>query len=66
MFYSCSALQSVTFPEGFGQAAYDMSDMFRECSSLTLDCSGWNVDNVTIYYGFDTDADGVTPPAWVN
>jgi len=92
MFSECSALQSVTFPEGFGQAATNMrgmfygcevltdldrskfntenctnmQQMFYNCSALTLNCSGWNVDNVTAYSDFNTNAPGVIAPAWVN
>ena len=44
----------------------NMNDMFRDCPSLILDCSSWNVDNVTNHTNFNLNAPGVIPPAWVN
>jgi len=67
LFENCTALKSVAFGDGWSTAnVTDMRRTFDGCSSLTLDCSGWNVDNVINHYYFNHNAPGVTPPAWVN
>ena len=49
----------------------DMSNMFTNTAksnpSFALNCSGWNVNKVTSYSNFSTNAGGtITPPTWKN
>ena len=43
-----------------------MDGMFYRCSSLTLDCSSWNVQMVTSYEKFNENATNVIAPTWKN
>ena len=43
-----------------------MDGMFAYCTSLTLDCSGWDVSRVISHESFNNSAPGVIPPNWVN
>ena len=65
MFCDCSALTSVTLSSKFSTAATtDVQAMFRNCSKLSLDCSSWNVSNVTNCDNFNSNATGVIAPTW--
>jgi surface protein len=44
----------------------NMSQMFMEAALLQLDCSSWDVSNVTDHHEFNFSAEGVIPPNWVN
>lgn len=66
MFSSKSNLTSVDFSNLSMNNIETMSSMFRGCSNLTLDCSSWDVDTVTLYSHFNDGAPGVIAPNWVN
>ena len=67
LFGFCLALNTLKFGENWStENVIDMSNMFYNCKTLTLDCSGWNVDNVTKYTSFNTFAKGIVAPTWVN
>ena len=66
MFRSCKALTTLDLSNFDTSNVTDMASMFSSCNNLTLDCSSWNVDNVTSYAHFNLNAPNVTPPQWVN
>ena len=66
MFYACSSLPTLDLSSFDTSNVTGMNQMFSSCSDLTLDCSHWNVDKVTVYDYFNRDAPNVIPPAWKN
>ena len=62
--------------EGFGETGWglgskngeevNLSQCFQSCVSLKLDCSKWNVSNVTKHVHFNHNAPGVTAPEWAD
>ena len=65
MFSFCTGLTTLTLGEDWTTAnVTEINNMFKSCSSLTLDCSEWDVDQVTLYTGFNNGASSVTEPIW--
>ena len=44
----------------------NLSQCFQSCVALKLDCSKWNVSNVTKHVQFNHNALGVTAPEWAD
>ena len=64
-FARCSMLQSVGFCNGDFSNTDSRDWMFSGCSSLSLDCSNWNVSSNVTHTDFAGNALGVVPPkAW--
>ena len=63
-FFRCEHLVSLDSSTFNTQSATNMISMFRRCCSLELDCSSWNVSNVSNHEGFNDNAPGVTAPRW--
>ena len=66
MFSSCSNLTTLDLSNFNTSEVTDMRYMFYNCSNLTLDCSHWNVDEVTNHEDFNRNAPKVIPPVWKN
>ena len=66
MFGNCLSLTTLDVSSFNTSKVTTMRFMFSSCSNLTLDCSHWNVDKVTVYDGFNRDAPNVIPPVWKN
>ena len=71
MFLFCDELKEISMQNFDTSKVTDMSNMFRYAgyySSLKVDpnVSGWNVNSVTIFSNFNTNATWITPPTWVN
>ena len=65
MFSYCTKLTTLDLSNWDTSKVTNMSYMFTGCTSLSVDCSKWNVSNVTEHDEFDTNATGVTVPlAW--
>ena len=62
--------------EGFGETGWglgnkngnevNLSQCFQSCVSLKLDCSKWNVSDVTKHVNFNHNAPGVIAPEWAD
>lgn len=65
-FQNCSSLLALDISNWNTSSATDASGMFYNCKSLVADCSSWNVASVNNHAGFNSDAPGVTAPAWAN
>lgn len=62
--------------EGFGETGWslgskngnevNLSQCFQSCVSLKLDCSKWNVSDVTKHINFNHNAPGVIAPEWAD
>lgn len=64
-FTCCSTLKSIDLSRVDFSNVTDLSWTFAGCNSLALDCSGWDVSNVTSYGNFNSAATGVIlPKAW--
>lgn len=62
-FYGCVSLTTLKLPETMNTSKVkDFSSAFSGCTSLTLDCSGWNTDSCTSAKNFNYNAPGVIPP----
>lgn len=67
MFAECYSLSELILNDEFDTSSVtDMKMMFYSCNNLTLDCSSWNVNNVTNHSDFKLSAYGVIAPIWVN
>lgn len=66
MFNNCTNLTSLDLGDKFDTSnVTDMYSMFRTCEKLIIDCSSWNVSNVTNYDGFNIYASSkIIPPTW--
>ena len=65
MFKNCGSLTALNLSSFDTGKVTDMSSMFYFCSKLSLDCSNWNVSEVTNHSFFNRNAPGVTVPlAW--
>jgi len=65
MFSQCTNLEKVIISNKFiTDKATNMYGMFYKCSKLKLDCSSWNVKNVTNRSYFNYSASGVKSPVW--
>ena len=65
MFSGCTKLTSVgdlTNWKTKTKACIDMTSMFKDCSSLTADCSGWDTSSVRLHDDFNTNAQNVKSP----
>lgn len=65
-FQNCSSLLALDISNWNTSSATDVSGMFYNCKSLVANCSSWNVTSVNNHTGFNSDAPGVTSPAWTN
>ena len=66
-FVGCTNLISLTLPSDWNTAnVTDFDGTFKNCSSLVLDCSDWNVASAKDRADFSTGAPGVIEPAWVS
>ena len=64
-FTCCYVLKSVDLSKVNFSNITDLAWTFTGCHSLVLDCSNWDVSNVTSYGHFNNDAPNVTlPKAW--
>ena len=62
--------------EGFGETGWglgskngnevNLSQCFQSCVSLKLDCSKWNISDVTKHVNFNHNAPGVIAPEWAD
>ena len=68
MFYNCRYLITLDVSKFDTNSVTNMSGMFSNCSKLTLDCSSWNVSNVTSHShtDFNKNSPNVIPPTWTN
>jgi len=67
MFANCTKLKSITLGTNWNTSNVEwMEGMFYNCPNLTLNCSSWNVKNVTEYTDFKYGSSKVTAPKWVN
>ena len=56
--------RTIMLDEMVSDSVTDMQYMFNGCEKLTLDCSHFNVTNVTDYTNFNNGAPGVIAPKW--
>ena len=66
VFDHCQSLVDVNLSGWNTSSVTNMYCMFNSCSALSFDCSSWNVSSVSNHAGFNSDAPGVTAPAWTN
>lgn len=64
LFYRDSSLTKVDMSNVDFSPCDTMLQMFQDCSSLSLDCSGWDVSKVTSYKNFNSGAPNVIAPAF--
>ena len=65
MFACCDKLEHIDFGDWVPDKLRFYSWMFSGCSSLSLDCSNWNVSPSVSHFDFAKDAPGVIlPKAW--
>ena len=65
MFTGCKNLATVGDLSGWDTSSVDgMYAVFADCSSLSVNCSSWNVSNVSEHTYFNKNAPGVTTPSW--
>jgi len=66
MFRECQKLETLILPNSFNTSKVtNISYMFAYCgNSLVLDCSNWNVDNVTNHNYFNNSSHNVIQPEW--
>ena len=65
MFNRCNALPTVGDISAWDtSSATGMRAMFQFCTVLSVDCSSWNVSNVTIYNAFNYESSNVLSPAF--
>ena len=66
-FKNCTSLENIILPEVFDTSKIkNMVQLFYNCPNLHIDCSSWNVSNVTTHDDFNRNSPNVTPPTWVN
>lgn len=67
LFEGCSSLQEIKLPDNFNTSKVTtMRAMFKNCPSLTLDCSCWDTTNLTDITSFNEGAPNVTAPVLVS
>ena len=66
VFDHCQSLIDVNLSGWNTSSVTNMYCMFNSCSALSFDCSSWNVASVNNHAGFNSDAPGVTSPAWID
>lgn len=65
MFNRCNALPTIGDISTWDtSSATGMRAMFQFCTMLSVDCSSWNVSNVTIYNAFNYESYNVLSPAF--
>lgn len=62
-FYNCARLKTLNLQNADFSECDTMLQMFRGCSILKLDCSGWDTGKCEDFTDFNTNAPGITPPA---
>ena len=67
MFQSCTSLTSLDVGPAFNTGhVQNMASMFYGDTKLVLDCTSWDVSSCTRHGSFNTRANKVTAPVWVN
>ena len=62
-FDGCKSLKTLVLPNVFNTSKVTtMIKMFNNCSSLTLDCSGWDTSSCTNITQFNENASGIIAP----